>query len=69
VSALRRAKIKNFRWHDLRHTFCSRLAQAGVNLKVIQQPAGHKTIQMTARYAHMDRTTMRSAMVVLNRSK
>jgi hypothetical protein len=44
-SAKRRAKIDNFRWHDLRHTFCSRLAQAGVNLKVIQQAAGHKTIQ------------------------
>lgn len=68
AEALRVAKIKNLRWHDLRHTFCSRLAQAGVGLKVIQEAAGHKTIQMTARYAHLDRSTMRTAMAVLNRA-
>jgi len=68
-SALKEAKIKNFRWHDLRHTFCSRLAQAGVSLKVIQEAAGHKTIAMTARYAHMDHTTLQNAMAVLNRGK
>ena len=67
-AALKEAKIKAFRWHDLRHTFCSRLAQAGVSLKVIQEAAGHKTIQMTARYAHMDHTTLQNAMSVLNRS-
>jgi integrase len=38
-AALKEAKIKEFRWHDLRHTFCSRLAQAGVSLKVIQEAA------------------------------
>jgi integrase len=69
AAACRKAKIENLRWHDLRHTFCSRLAQSGVNLKVIQEAAGHKTIQMTARYAHMDRTTMRKAMAVLNPTK
>jgi integrase len=69
TSALRRAKIEDFRWHDLRHTFCSRLAQNGASLKVIQEAAGHKTIQMAARYAHMDQTTMRKAMAVLNRKK
>jgi integrase len=68
-AALRDAKIKNLRWHDLRHTFCSRLAQAGVSLKVIQEAAGHKTISMSARYAHMDHTTLKTAMPVLNRAK
>jgi len=67
-SALKEAKIKEFRWHDLRHTFCSRLAQAGVSLKVIQEAAGHKTIAMSARYAHMDHTTLQNAMAVLNRT-
>jgi integrase len=67
--ALSDAKIKNFRWHDLRHTFCSRLAQAGVSLKVIQEAAGHKTIAMSARYAHMDHTTLKTAMSVLNRTR
>lgn len=66
-AALKQAKIKQFRWHDLRHTFCSRLAQAGVSLKVIQEAAGHKTIAMSARYAHMDQTTPQNAMAVLNR--
>lgn len=51
-AVLKQARVKNFRWHDLRHTFCSRLAQAGVSLKVIQEAAGHKTIAMSARYAH-----------------
>jgi integrase len=69
ATALRRAKIKNLRWHDLRHTFCSRLAQSGANLKVIQEAAGHRTIQMSARYSHMDQTTMRNALAVLNREK
>ena len=67
-AALKDAKIKDLRWHDLRHTFCSRLAQAGVSLKVIQEAAGHKTIAMSARYAHMDHTTLHNAMAVLNRN-
>jgi integrase len=66
-AALRDAKVQSFRWHDLRHTFCSRLAQAGVSLKVIQEAAGHKTITMSARYAHLDHTTLQNAMAVLNR--
>jgi integrase len=67
-AALKDAKIKQLRWHDLRHTFCSRLAQAGVSLKVIQEAAGHKTIAMSARYAHMDHTTLHNAMAILNRA-
>lgn len=39
------AKVVNYRWHDNRHTFCSRLAMRGENVKVIQQLAGHKTIR------------------------
>jgi len=67
AQALKDAKIDNLRWHDLRHTFCSRLAQNGVGLKVIQEAAGHKTIAMAARYAHMDQTSLQSALAVLNR--
>ena len=68
-AALEEAKIRSFRWHDLRHTFCSRLAQAGVSLKVIQEAAGHKTIAMSARYSHLDQTTLQKAMAVLNRGE
>lgn len=66
-TALTEAKITNMRWHDLRHTFCSRLAQNGASLKIIQEAAGHKTIQMSSRYAHLDQSNLRSAMAVLNR--
>jgi site-specific recombinase XerD len=51
--AFEKAMIKNFRWHDCRDRFCSKLAMKGVNLKAIQTLAGHKTIAMSARYAHL----------------
>lgn len=47
------AGIKDFTWHDLRHTFCSRLVMAGASLKAVQELAGHKSITLTARYAHL----------------
>ncbi len=67
-NVLKRAKVKNYRWHDNRHTFCSRLAQSGASMKIIQEAAGHKTIQMSARYAHLHQTHLAEAMAVLNRS-
>ena len=47
------ACISNFTWHGLRHTFISRLIMAGVDLRTAQEFAGHKTISMTVRYAHL----------------
>lgn len=51
--ALIEAKITDYTWHNNRHTFCSWLAMAGVSTKEIQVLAGHKTITMAARYAHL----------------
>jgi site-specific recombinase XerD len=47
------AKVQGVTWHTLRHTFASRLVMAGVDLKTVQELMGHKTIAMTARYAHL----------------
>lgn len=52
--ALKEADIEGYVWHSNRHTFCSWLAMSGATLKEIQELAGHKTIQMSARYAHLN---------------
>lgn len=65
ASGLKRARIKNLRWHDLRHTFCTRIAQNGSNAFVIMKAAGHKSAQTSARYIHLDEETMRKAMAGL----
>ena len=47
------AGLIDFHFHDMRHTFISWLAMAGADFKAIQQIAGHKTLAMTLRYAHL----------------
>jgi len=47
------AGVENFNWHDLRHTFASRLVTAGVPLRVVADYLGHANIQMTMRYSHL----------------
>jgi integrase len=47
------AGIKDFRWHDLRHTFASRLRTKGTPLEDIADLLGHKSLTMTRRYAHL----------------
>jgi site-specific recombinase XerD len=51
--AVEAAKLSDVVWHTLRHTFISNLMMAGVDVRTVQELAGHKTISMTIRYAHL----------------
>ena len=57
-----KAKISNFHWHDLRHTFASRLVMAGVPLRAVQVLMGHKRIETTLRYSHLGEDHLRNAV-------
>ncbi len=67
--AIKSAGITDFRWHDLRHTFASRLAMAGADIRTIQELMGHKTLAMTLRYAHLSPAHKLDAVQKLNRPK
>ena len=67
-NARNRAGIQDFRFHDLRHTFATRLAQKGVDLYKVQRLLGHKTGLMTQRYAHHSPESLRDGVRVLDPS-
>lgn len=49
-SAVRAARLREFTWHCLRHTFASGLVMMGADLRTVQELMGHKDIRMTCRY-------------------
>jgi integrase len=51
--AVKKAGLRNSTWHDLRHTFASRLVMADVDIRTVAELMGHKSIQMTMRDAHL----------------
>ena len=53
TTALRRAGIEGFRWHDLRHTFASMMLKSGASHIELAKLTGHKDLKSLMRYAHI----------------
>ena len=62
-----KAKVNKCRWHDLRHTFATRLVQAGVDLYKVQKLLRHKSPIMTQRYAHHYSESLRDGVEALDK--
>ncbi len=65
-AAKKAARVKNLRWHDLRHTFATRLMETSKNMKIVQAACGHGSIVTTNRYAHVNNKMMHDALAALN---
>jgi integrase len=65
-TALKKAEINDFRWHDLRHSAASYLAMNGASMSEIAEVLGHKTLQMVKRYAHLSEAHTASVVSRMN---
>ncbi len=67
-TALRRAGIRDFHFHDLRHTFASHLVMSGIDLTTVSRLLGHKSLNMTLRYSHLSPGHLNNAVNVLDKT-
>ncbi len=61
-SACKRAGIEGLRFHDLRHTFATRLIQSGVDIITVRDLLGHFSVRVTQRYTHSNQNQMVAAV-------
>jgi len=61
-NAVQRAQLEDFSFHDLRHTFASYMMMNGAEILTVSRILGHKTLNMTLRYAHLSPSFQREAM-------
>jgi integrase len=64
--AVGRAKLDDFRFHDLRHTFASWAVQGGATLQEVKDLLGHSSLAMVIRYAHLSPEHLRTAVARLD---
>ncbi len=65
-AACRRGEIKGLRFHDLRHTFATRLVEKGVDIETVRDLLGHHSITVTQRYTHSNDDRKRKAVELLS---
>ncbi len=65
-TVLKEAKITEFRFHDLRHTYASDLVDEGADLYVVCALLGQSSIHMTQRYAHLRNGKLQDAVNLLD---
>jgi len=65
-NARRRAGLEDLRFHDLRHTFATRLVQSGADIVEVQKLLGHSTLLVTQRYTHACEDGLRRAVRMLD---